>query len=134
MMTRNVTHDVPRHDDEEQEEHEPFNTPESSGERSLFITQPDPEPFHEDGPLSRAEKGKTPQSKKKSTSTPNVWQSWALGMSAPTTSCTTGGADTRATARRGRGTASTSRSTTRGRSRGSRGKRGAHSNHHIFFE
>ena len=47
-------------DNKEQEEHEPFNTPESSGERSLFITQPNPEPFHEDGMLSRAEKGNTP--------------------------------------------------------------------------
>ena len=42
------------------DDQEPFNTPESSAEHSLFITQADPEPYHEPGTLSRTQKGKTP--------------------------------------------------------------------------
>ena len=47
-------------EDEDHEDHEPFNTPESSGEHALFITQADPDPYHEPGTLSRSQKGKTP--------------------------------------------------------------------------
>ena len=45
-------------DDEEDEEDEPFNTPKSSAEHALFITQADPDDYHEPGTLSRADKGK----------------------------------------------------------------------------
>lgn len=45
-------------DDEDDKDHEPFNTPESSGEHALFITQEDPDPYHEPGTLSRSQKGK----------------------------------------------------------------------------
>ena len=98
-------HNVLDDEDEEEQEEEAFNTPESSGARALFITQPDPEPFHDDGTLTRAQKGKTPQPRKKATSTSNVWQSLGVDIMAPSTSRTTRGAKTRATVRRGRGTA-----------------------------
>ena len=41
---RNILDDE---DEEYDEEEEPFNKPESSGEHALFITQQDPEPYHE---------------------------------------------------------------------------------------
>ena len=47
-------------DVEEDDDQEPFNMPESSAEHSLFITQPNPEPYHEPGTLSQTQKGKTP--------------------------------------------------------------------------
>ncbi|CAH3108911.1 unnamed protein product [Porites lobata] len=59
-------------EDEENEEGEPFNTPESSAEHALFITQPDPEEYHEPGTLSRAEKGKAPPSRKRPSATSNI--------------------------------------------------------------
>lgn len=52
-------------DDDEGEENDAFNTPESSGERAIFITQQDPKPYHELGTLSRSQKGKTVVHKKK---------------------------------------------------------------------
>lgn len=52
---RNILDDE---DEESEEEEEPFNTPESSAEHALFITQQDPEPYHEPGTLSRSQKGK----------------------------------------------------------------------------
>lgn len=51
-------------EDYEEDEEEAFNTPESSAEHALFITQRDPEEFHEEGTLSTAQKGKTPVSKR----------------------------------------------------------------------
>ena len=54
---RNVLEDE---DDEEDDDHEPFDTPESSGEHALFITQQDPEQYHEPGTLSHSRKRKTP--------------------------------------------------------------------------
>ena len=71
-------------EDEENEEDEPFNTRESSAEHALFITQPDPEDYHEPGTLSRAEKGKAPASRKRPSATSNVWA--RFGFSADTTS------------------------------------------------
>ena len=70
-------------EDENDEDYEPFNTPESSGEHALFITQPDPEEYHEPGTLSRTEKGKGPAARKRSSSTSNVWA--RFGFSADTT-------------------------------------------------
>ena len=52
-------------DVEEDDDQEPFNTPESSAEHSLFITQPNPEPYHEPGTLSQTQKGKTPLARKR---------------------------------------------------------------------
>ena len=67
-------------EDEEQydEEQEPFNTPESSGKHALFITQEDPDPYHEPGTLSRTQKGKQPAARKRPSSTTNIWASFGL--------------------------------------------------------
>ena len=60
-------------DEDEGEDNEALNTPESSGKRAIFITQQDPEPYHEPGTLSRAQKGKTAVSRPKTSTTTNVW-------------------------------------------------------------
>ena len=68
-------------DDEDEEydkEQEPFNTPESSAEHALFITQQDPEPYHEPGTHSRSQKDKAPVSRKRPISSTNVWASFGL--------------------------------------------------------
>lgn len=62
--------------DEEQEE--PFNTPESSAEHALFITQEHPDPHHQPGTLLRSQKGKTPAARKRPSSTTNIWASFGL--------------------------------------------------------
>lgn len=77
-------------EDDELQEEEPFNTPKSSAEHALFITQQDPEPYHEPGTLSRSQKRKTPATSKKRTSTTNIWASFGLRTDQPTTS-TSGG-------------------------------------------
>ena len=80
----------PRHnilqDEEEQEEdaEEPFNTPESSGKQALFITQQDPDPYHEPSTLSRTQKGKTPAAQKRPSSTTNIWASFRLSAESST--------------------------------------------------
>ena len=66
---RNILEDE---DDEDHEDHEPSNTPESSGEHALFITQEDPDPYHEPGTLSHSQKGKTPAPQKRPSSTTNI--------------------------------------------------------------
>ena len=70
-------------EDENDEDNEPFNTPELSAEHALFITQPDPEEYHEPGTLSRTQKGKAPAARKRSSSMSNVWA--RFGFSADTT-------------------------------------------------
>lgn len=65
-------------EEEEYEEEEPFNTPESSAEHALFITQEDPEPYHEPGTLSRSQKGKAPAARKRASSSTNIWASFGL--------------------------------------------------------
>ena len=97
-LSRNLLDD----DDEDQvEDNEPVNTPESSGERAIFITQPDPDEYHEPGTLSSAQKGKTPAARKRR-STTNVWA--GFGLSAETTigRSTTPSAKKRGTTTRGR--------------------------------
>lgn len=122
--------------DEEYEDDEPFNTPESSAEHALFITQPDPKPYHEPGTVSRSQKGKAPAARKRPASTANIWASFGL---------TTHDADTsginvappqkkKATTGRGRGSRTTTRGTTSGRARGTRDKRGQATARHIYFD
>lgn len=121
-------------EDEENEEGEPFNTPESSAEHALFITQPDPEEYHEPGTLSRAEKGKAPLSRKRPSATSNVWA--RFGFSADTSSSGATSAPPtkrKQTTPRTRGTRQP-RATTRGRPRGSRAKRGQPTARHIYFD
>ena len=119
-------------EDDELQEEEPFNTPKSSAEHALFITQQDPEPYHEPGTLSRSQKRKTPATSKKRTSTTNIWASFGLRTDQPTTSTSGGPSPAKkwATTSHGRGT----RGTTRGRGRGARGKHGKAAPQHIFFE
>ena len=123
-------------DDEELQDEEPFNTSESSAEHALFITQADPEPFHEPGILSRAQKGKTPASRKRTTPSTNIWASFGLTTDHPSTSAADAPspAKKRPTTGRGRGSRGTTRGTTHGRTRGTRGKRGKGGPQHIFFE
>jgi len=75
---RRPRRNVLEEEDEEDQEYEAFNTPESSAEHALFITQPDPEPFHEGGSLSRSQKGKTPVTRKRPRSTTNIWACFGL--------------------------------------------------------
>ena len=72
---RNILDDE---DEESEEEEEPFNTPESSAEHALFITQQDPEPYHEPGTMSWSQKGKTPAARKRPSSSTNIWASFSL--------------------------------------------------------
>ena len=69
---------------DEDEEEEPFNTPESSAEHALFITQQDPDPHHEPGTLSCTQKGKTPATRKRPSSTTNIWASFGLSAESST--------------------------------------------------
>lgn len=109
---RNVLND---HYDEEDNE-DAYNTPESSAEHALFITQPDPEPYHEPGTLSQAQKGKTPDSRKRGKLSTNIWASFGLTTNQGGTSATNvPPAAKRPTAVRGRGPRGTTRGTTRGR-------------------
>lgn len=125
-------------DDEDEvydEEQEPFNTLQSSAEHALFIMQQDPEPYHELGTLSRSQKGKAPVSRKRPTSSMNVWASFGLstdqlGTSPPNAAPP---AKKRASTGHARGTRGT-RGTTRARGRGTRGKRGQPTARHIYFE
>lgn len=125
--TRRVVFDD---DDEEEEEDEPFNTPESSGERSIFITQRDPEEYHEPGTLSAAQKGKTPARRKRA-STTNVWAGFGLSAEVRPVSSTTPPAKKRGTTTRGK---SPRGKATRGRGTHGRGKRGTAVARHIYFE
>ena len=75
-------------EDEDHEDHEPFNTPESSGEHALFITQADPDPYHEPGTLSRSQKGKTPAPRKRPSSTTNIWARFGLSAESSTSAGT----------------------------------------------
>lgn len=123
-------------DEEYDEEQEPFNTPESSGEHALFITQEDPEPYHEPGTHSRSQKGKAPVSRKRPTSSTNVWASFGLstdllGTSPPNAASP---AKERASTGHARGMRETTRGTTRARGRGTRGKCGQPTARHIYFE
>lgn len=121
-------------DDEDDDEDEPFDTPESSAEHALFITQPDPEEYHEPATLSRAEKGKGPARGKRPSATSNVWA--RFGFTADTSSSAETSAPPtkrRNTTPRTRGTRPPRR-TTRGRPRGSRAKRGQSTARHIYFD
>jgi len=129
---RNVLED----EDEEEQDYKAFNTPESSAEHALFITQPDPKPFHEAGSLSRSQKGKTPVARKRPRSTTNIWASFGLTTDEQTASMSRAppAPKKRAPAPRGRGTKGTTHGATRARGRGTRGKRGKSTAQHIFFE
>ena len=126
-------------DDEDEEydkEQEPFNTPESSAEHALFITQQDPEPYHEPGTHSRSQKDKAPVSRKRPISSTNVWASFGLstdqlGTSPPNAAPSV---KKRASTGHARGTRAITRGTTRARGRGTRGKRGQPTARHIYFE
>lgn len=98
---------------DEEDDEDTFNTPESSAEHALFITQPDPALYHEPGTLSRAQKGKMPVSRKRGTSSTNIWASFGLTTDQGSTLTTNAppAAKNRPTAVRSRGT----RGTTRGR-------------------
>ena len=123
-------------DEEEAEDHDAFNTPESSGKRAIFITQPDPEPYHEPGTLTRTEKGKTAVRRQKTSTTTNVWESFGLHTAQPSTLSTTAttAPKRRGTTGRPRPSRGTTRASTRGRGRGSRAKTSKSGNEHIFFE
>ena len=124
-------------EDEEQynEEEEPFKTQESSAEHALFITQQDPDPYHEPGTLSRTQKGKIPAARKRPSSTTNIWASFGLSVESSTSAGNSAPAAKRkATAARPRSTRATTRGTTRGRGRGARGKRGQPTGRHTYFE
>ena len=128
---RNILEDE---DDKDDEDHEPFNTPESSGEHALFITQQDPEPYHEPGTLSHSEKGKTPAPRKRPSSTTNIWARFGLSAESSTSAATSAPATKRKpTAAPSRGTKAT-RGTTRGRGRGTRGQRGQPAGRHTYFD
>lgn len=120
-------------DDEDDQQHEPFTTPESSQEHALFITQADPEEYHEEGTLSRAEKGKRPASRKRGTAPRNVWAAFGVRAATPEPGTSTA-QNRRGTSSRARATRATGRGTTRGRSRGSRAKKSTRVNRHIHFE
>lgn len=121
-------------DDEDNEEDEAFNTPESSAEHALFITQPDPEDYHEPGTLSRAEKGKGPASRKRASASSNVWARFGFNTETTTSAATSAPPSKRKQpAAKTRGTRPT-RATTRGRGRGSRAKTGQATSRHIFFD
>ena len=127
---RNILQDE---EEQEEDEEEPFNTPESSGEHALFITQQDPDLYHEPGTLSRTQKGKTPAACKRPSSTTNIWASFGLsGESSTSAGNSAPGAKKKATAPRPRGTKPT-RGSTRGRGRGARGKRGQPTGCHTYF-
>ena len=116
-----------------QDEEEPFNTPESSGEHALFITQQDPDLYHEPGTLSRTQKGKTPAARKRPSSTTNIWASFGLSAESSTSAGNSApAAKKKATAPRPRGTKPT-RGSTRGRGRGAWGKRGQPTGRHTYF-
>ena len=123
-------------ENEEDDDQEPFNTPESSAEHALFITQHDPEPYHEPGTLSCSQKGKAPVGRKRATSSTNIWASFGLSADEACTSAANPAHPTkkRATAGRGRGTRGTTRRRTRGRARGTPGKRGQATERHIYFD
>ena len=109
---RNILEDE---DDEDHEDHEPSNTPESSGEHALFITQEDPDPYHQPGTLSHSQKGKTPAPRKRPSSTTNIWARFGLSAESSTSAATSAPAAKRKpTAARSRGSKAT-RGTTRGR-------------------
>ena len=121
-------------EDENDEDYKPFNTPESSGEHALFITQPDPEEYHEPGTLSRTEKGKGPATRKRSSSTSNVWARFGFSADTTTSPATSPPAPKRKqTAPRTGGTRAP-RATTRGRGRRSRGQRGQPTGWHTYFD
>ena len=123
-------------EEDKAQDHDAFNTPKSSGKRSLFITQPDPEPYYEPGTLSRADKGKTAVRRKQTSTTKNVWESFGLQIAQPSTSSRspTAAPKRRGSSGRPRASRGTTRATTRGRGRGSRGKTPKPGNQHIFFD
>ena len=123
-------------EDEEEDDHEPFNTPESSAEHALFITQEDPEPYHETGTLSCSQKGKAPVRRKRATSSTNIWASFGLSTNEAGTLVPNPAplAKKRATTGRGQGTRGTTRGTTRAPARGTRGKHGQPTGRHIYFD
>lgn len=112
---------------EEEDDHEPFNMPESLVEHALFITQEDPEPYYEPGTLSCSQKGKAPVRRKRATSSTNIWASFGLSTDEAETSAPNPAppAKKRATTGRGQGTRGTTRGTTRAQARATRGKRGS---------
>ena len=88
------------------------STPESSGEHALFITQQDPEQYHEPGTLSRSEKGKTPAPRKRPSSTTNVWTRFGLSADSSRSAATSAPpAKRKPTAARSRGSKATRRTT-----------------------
>lgn len=129
---RNILDDE---DEESEEQEEPFNMPESSAEHALFITQQDPEPYHEPGTLSRSQKGKTPAARKRPSSSTNIWASFSLTTDTSTSAANPAPmAKKKAMAGRGQGTKPTTRGTTGGWGRGTRVKRGQATGRHIYFE
>ena len=121
-------------EDEDDEDHKPFNTPESSGENALFITQEDPDPYHEPGTLSRSQKGKTRAPRKRPSSTTNISARFGLSAESSTSATTSAPAAKRKpTAARSRGSKAT-RGTTQGRGRGTRGQRGHPAGRHTYFD
>lgn len=131
---RQHTHILDEQDDQEDEDYEPFNTPESSADHALFITQPDPEEYHEPGTLSRMEKRKAPASRNRPSSTSNVWARFGFSADTTTSPGTSAPAPKKkATAPRSRGSKPT-RTTTRGRGRPSRGQRGQPAGLHTYFD
>ena len=102
---RNVLEDE---DDEEDHDHEPFDTPESSGEHALFITQQDPEQYHEPGTLSHSRKRKTPAPRKRPSLTTNVWARFGLSADSSRSAATSAPpAKRKPTAARSRGSKAT---------------------------
>ena len=83
---------------------------------ALFIRQPDPKLYHEPGTPSRAQKGKTPVSRKRGTSSTNIWASFGLTTDQGSTLATNAppAAKKTPTAVCGLGTRGTTRRTTRG--------------------
>ena len=121
-------------EDEDDEDHKSFNTPESSGENALFITQEDPDPYHEPGTLSRSQKGKTRAPRKRPSSTPNISARFGLSAESSTSATISAPAAKRKpTAARSRGSKAT-RGTTQGRGRGTRGQRGHPAGRHTYFD
>lgn len=111
--------------------------PESSAEHALFITQEDPEPYHEPGTLSRSQKGKAPAARKRASSSTNIWARFPLTTDqGGTSTANPQPAVPRKSQQRlvAEGTRGTSKGTTRGRARGTRGKRGQATGRHIYFE
>ena len=120
--------------DYQDDDEDAFNTPESSGERALFITQAYPEDFHEPGTLSAAEKAKRPASKKRPLSSRNVWAGFGLSAETTTTRAKTPSPRKRGTGSRGKASRGTTAGTTRGWSRATRGKRATSVARHIYFD